>query len=193
MKVDLGSYAAVIADYDGTLVDSQPLNYRCLAAALEPHGVVLEEAWYRARLGMSGEDLLEELGVAALAAPVLAACGDLIIGQLARLRVYTDVVTWIDHARAGGVGCAVASGGAGPVVRAGLTATGLAHLFSVVVTREDAERGKPAPDLFLEAAQRLQVPPGRCVVLEDADEGLEAARAAGMAAVDVRPHVSSSW
>jgi HAD superfamily hydrolase (TIGR01509 family) len=62
-----------------------------------------------------------------------------------------------------------------------------------VVVREDAERGKPAPDLFLEAARRLDVPPRRCLVVEDAEEGLAAARAAGMDAVDVRPWVTSIW
>jgi len=61
------------------------------------------------------------------------------------------------------------------------------------VTREDADRGKPAPDLFLEAARRLRVAPQRCLVVEDAEEGLAAARAAGMDVVDVRPYVTSSW
>jgi HAD superfamily hydrolase (TIGR01509 family) len=87
----------------------------------------------------------------------------------------------------------VASGGGGIVVRAGIDATGLAHLFDTVVTREDADRGKPAPDLFLEAARRLGVPAQRCLVVEDAEEGLAAARAAGMHAVDVRPYVTSGW
>ncbi|MEV4872808.1 HAD-IA family hydrolase [Streptomyces syringium] len=74
-----------------------------------------------------------------------------------------------------------------------LSATGLEGLFDVVVTREDVARGKPAPDLFTEAARRLGVRPARCLVVEDADEGLAAARAAGMDAVDVRPFAVSAW
>jgi HAD superfamily hydrolase (TIGR01509 family) len=57
--------------------------------------------------------------------------------------------------------------------------------FAEVITIEDVQQGKPAPDLFLLAAERLGVPPQGCVVYEDSAQGLAAARAAGMAAVDV--------
>ena len=60
--------------------------------------------------------------------------------------------------------------------------------FSAVVTGEDTERGKPEPDLFLLAAEKLRVAPQSCIVFEDTDEGLEAAAHAGMRAVDVRVH-----
>ncbi len=62
----------------------------------------------------------------------------------------------------------------------------LRDLFAVVVAIEDVMRGKPAPDLFLEAARRLGVPPGKCVAYEDSEEGLAAVRSAGMRVVDVR-------
>ncbi|WP_405968938.1 HAD hydrolase-like protein [Streptomyces sp. NBC_00015] len=57
------------------------------------------------------------------------------------------VVGWVEEARARGLACAVASGRGGAVVRAGIDATGLAHLFDTVVARADADRGKPTPDL----------------------------------------------
>ncbi|MET9393775.1 HAD family hydrolase [Streptomyces sp. NPDC048219] len=193
MDLDLDGYEALIMDWDGTLVDSQPLNYRSLAGALKTHSVDLREDWYRERLGTSVDGLLEELGVAVPLADVLDRCGELIIQELPSLRAFETVVGWVESARARGLACAVASGGGGVVVRAGIAATGLAHLFDTVVTREDADRGKPAPDLFLEAARRLQVAPQRCLVVEDAEEGLAAARAAGMHAVDVRPYVTSGW
>lgn len=193
MDLNLDGYEALIMDWDGTMVDSQPLNFRCLAAALRPHAVELQESWYRERLGTSVDGLLEELGVSVPLADVLDLCGELIIQDLASLKTFEIVVGWVETARALGLACAVASGGGGAVVRAGIDATGLTHMFDTVVTREDADRGKPAPDLFQEAARRLQVPPHRCLVVEDADEGLAAARAAGMDAVDVRPHVTSSW
>lgn len=60
------------------------------------------------------------------------------------------------------------------------------HFFETVVTCEDVAHGKPAPDLFLEAARRLGVPAERCKVYEDADLGVQAAHAAGMEVVDVR-------
>ncbi|MFM9452279.1 HAD family hydrolase [Streptomyces europaeiscabiei] len=163
------------------------------AEALRGHDVALPEEWYRERLGTSVDGLLEALGVSVPLADLLDRCGELIIQELPSLRPFEIVVGWVEDARERGLACAVASGGGGAAVRAGIEATGLAHLFDTVVTREDAIRGKPAPDLFLEAARRLHVPPQRCLVVEDAEEGLVAARAAGMGVVDVRPYVTSSW
>ncbi|MDT0321902.1 HAD family hydrolase [Streptomyces millisiae] len=192
MPIDLSGYEALIFDFDGTLVDSQPLNHRALATALRKHGVTVAWEWYARRLGTSGLDLLAQLGVPReVAVDVIDVWSELIIQEAATLRTHQTVVRWVKEARRAGLRRAVASGGGGPVVRAGLAATGLASLFDVVVTREAVEKGKPAPDLFLLAAHRLGVSPGRCLVFEDADEGLEAARAAGMDAVDVRPWVGA--
>jgi HAD superfamily hydrolase (TIGR01509 family) len=75
---------------------------------------------------------------------------------------------------------AVASGGILPVVLKTLDSIGFAGFFSVVVTSEQVARGKPYPDMFLEAARRLDVSPEACLVLEDSPAGFEAAEAAGM-------------
>ena len=82
---------------------------------------------------------------------------------------------------------AVASGGIRRLVMKTVRALGLEDLFEAVCTAEDVKRGKPEPDLFLLTASRLGVPPEECVVFEDSDLGLEAARRAGMQAVDIRP------
>jgi beta-phosphoglucomutase-like phosphatase (HAD superfamily) len=153
--------------------------------------VQLREDWYRERLGTSVDGLLIELGVSVPLRDVLDRCRELIIQELPSLKSFSTVVEWLEYARESGLACAVASGGGGAVVRAGIEATGLSRLFDVVVTREDAVLGKPAPDLFLEASRQLRVPPQRCLVVEDAEEGLAAARAAGMDMVDVRPYVRS--
>jgi HAD superfamily hydrolase (TIGR01509 family) len=67
-----------------------------------------------------------------------------------------------------------------------LAKIGVLDWFTVVVTAEDTVRHKPEPDVFLEAARRLGVPPAECIVYEDTDLGLEAARRAGMRGVDIR-------
>ncbi|MBN9152135.1 HAD-IA family hydrolase [Microbacterium sp.] len=82
---------------------------------------------------------------------------------------------------------ALATGGGADTVGATVDALGMRGLFDVIVTRNDVARGKPAPDIFLAAAQRLDVDPARVLVFEDGDEGLQAADAAGMDAIDVRP------
>ena len=83
----------------------------------------------------------------------------------------------------------MASGGLRRLVDRTLEGLGIAGCFDAVCTAEDVERGKPEPDLFLLAASRLGVEPADCVVFEDSDLGLEAARRAGMQGVDIRPWV----
>ncbi|WP_327059440.1 HAD family hydrolase [Kitasatospora sp. YST-16] len=115
-------------------------------------------------MGECGERYLDHLGAVTAIGPVAG---------LARESV-------------GRVPLAVASGGTRRTVEATLRHLGLDGLFARVVTRDEVERGKPAPDVFLLAARQLGVEPAACVVLEDADSGLLAARRAGMAVVDVR-------
>jgi beta-phosphoglucomutase-like phosphatase (HAD superfamily) len=99
-----------------------------------------------------------------------------------------EVAFVADIARAwhGKVPMAVASNGICANVEATLAATNLRQLFDYIVTSEDVEHGKPAPDVYLEAARRMKVEPTLCVVFEDSDEGLEAAGRAGMRAIDIR-------
>jgi beta-phosphoglucomutase-like phosphatase (HAD superfamily) len=81
---------------------------------------------------------------------------------------------------------AVASGGIKPIIDQVLVHLGIRSLFQAVVTSEDVVRQKPAPDIFLEAARRIGIPPHECRAYEDTDLGLTAIQAAGMEAVDVR-------
>ncbi|MFD0567096.1 HAD family hydrolase [Kitasatospora saccharophila] len=116
---------------------------------------------------------------------LVAECGERYLDHLAAV---TEIaaVTALARELSGRVPLAVASGGTRRTVEATLRHLGLDGLFARVVTRDEVERGKPAPDIFLLAARQLGVDPAACVVLEDADSGLLAARRAGMAAVDVR-------
>jgi HAD superfamily hydrolase (TIGR01509 family) len=78
---------------------------------------------------------------------------------------------------------AVASSAHREVIEAALESTGLAAVFRVVVSSDEVAHGKPEPDVYLEAARRLGVPPGRCLVVEDSYNGVRAGRAAGMTVV----------
>jgi beta-phosphoglucomutase-like phosphatase (HAD superfamily) len=96
-----------------------------------------------------------------------------------------EAVASIARRNHGRLPMAVASGGTMEIVAATLRATNLLPLFDTVVTLDEVKRAKPEPDLFLEAARRLGVDPGHCLVFEDSREGLEAAQRAGMPAVDI--------
>ena len=82
---------------------------------------------------------------------------------------------------------ACATGGTRAIASKTLSALGLLQHFRAMVTADDVAHGKPAPDIFLEAARQLRVPPEACYAFEDAELGLQSARAAGMVAVDIRP------
>ena len=86
---------------------------------------------------------------------------------------------------------AVASGGFRDIIRKQLTHVGIVDWFDVIVSAEDTAKHKPEPDVFLETAKRLGVHPEDCLVFEDADLGVEAARRAGMAWIDVRDYFES--
>jgi len=185
-------YAALIFDCDGTLADTLPLHYNAWARALAGVGITLPKAWYFARMGLSRTDLLDDVGrtfrPAFDASLVSAEQERHYLGSLAACKAVDVVASVARHAHAR-VPIAVASGGDRRMVNPTLEAVGLRALFEVVVTIDDVGRGKPAPDLFLEAARRLGVAPAGCVVYEDTEEGIEAARRAGMRVVDVRAAV----
>ena len=187
-------FSALIFDCDGTLVDTAPAHFFAITQALAVQGHTMDRDWYMARAGLTPDALLDaqEAAVAAQGkiasldrATVFSTYNDHFQAGLHLLREVTAVAdlarTW--HNR---VPLAVASNGRLANVQASLRTTGLLPLFDLIVSADDVAHGKPAPDVFLEAARRMAVTPELCVVLEDSDEGLHAAQAAGMRAVDVR-------
>lgn len=187
MKLDIpaGDFAGYIFDCDGTLVDTMPLHYRAWNLAMQRAGL----------RGELSEDLFYSLGgvptrrVAELMGQHyhLAVDPDRMFVEKEEifLELQTDlkaIPAVVEFARAVAkhAPVSVASGGPKPVVRQTLERVGLAELFPIVVTPEDVKRGKPAPDLFLLAAEKMGVAPQSCLVFEDAEPGVEAAKAAGM-------------
>jgi beta-phosphoglucomutase-like phosphatase (HAD superfamily) len=179
---------AIIFDCDGTLVDTPPLYARAWAAGLASSGVEMAADWYLARAGMSEYVLMDafeaEHGVTLQRDAVVGRMRQAFVQGMAELREI-EAVTAVARGNRGRRPMAVASGGSRAIVAGTLEITGLKPLFDTVVTLDDVGRAKPEPDLFLEAARRLGVAPGACLVFEDSREGLEAAHRAGMRAVDV--------
>lgn len=183
-------FRAAIFDCDGTLADTMPLHYRAWVETLAPRGADFSEALFYELGGVPTVDIVRILNerfgygleVEAIAAEKEARYEAL----LPEARPVERVVALVREYR-GRYPMAVASGGIRRLVDRTLAALGLADAFQCICTAEDVPHGKPNPDLFLLAAERLGTAPGACVVFEDSDLGLEAARRAGMQGIDIRP------
>ena len=182
-------YRALIFDCDGTLADTMPAHARAWVETYRAAGLALTERPFLDMGGLPNRAIIEALNAQhGLALDVAATQEDKERRYLEALHSVVEIAAVADIARAhrGRVPMAVASSGMGRIVHQTLTVTGLLPLFDVVVTADDVEHGKPDPEIFLLAAARLGVPPAECVIYEDGDPGLEAARRAGIRAVDVR-------
>jgi beta-phosphoglucomutase family hydrolase len=179
----------LIFDCDGTLADTMPLHWKAWQVVAQRYGLHFPEERFYALGGVPSRDILkmlsEEQGRALdplTAAKEKEAHYIPFIGQVQPVAAVVDIA----RANYGKIPMAVASGGLQAHINEVLVHLGIRQLFNAVVTSEDVKRQKPAPDIFLEAARRLGVEPQFCRAFEDTDLGLQAIRAAGMDAVDVR-------
>lgn len=186
---------ALLFDCDGTLVDTMALHWQAWHETLREYGIEVTPAFLEPLRGAKVTDMVAAIS-RHTGRPI---DGDTFIPRKqARFRELLPGVREIalvaDLARRhhGRLPMAVVSGGCRRNVTASLETTGLAKFFPVVLTSDDPFPGKPAPDLLLEAARRLNVQPAACQVFEDGDLGLDAARAAGMLATDVRPWINGT-
>ncbi|HBJ88268.1 MAG TPA: HAD family phosphatase [Verrucomicrobiales bacterium] len=190
MSLEIPDYPfqAYIFDCDGTLVDSMPLHYIAWVEALEQHNAPFEftEEVFYAHAGIKEQDVVNILN-AQHGTNIDPVSVDELKMEIFRRRIPevqpVRPVAEFAKSLAGRFPMAVASGSEEPTVRGCLEATGLIHLFETIITPKLVKHGKPAPDMFLLAAERMGIAPSECLVLEDGNSGLEAAKAAGMQAV----------
>ncbi|MCF0094179.1 Phosphorylated carbohydrates phosphatase [Micromonospora sp. MH99] len=184
---------AVVFDLDGVIVDSEPVWEEVRRAYVAAHGGSWQPDTQRRLMGMSTGEwahyLSGELGVRRSAGQV----ADEVVREMARR--YTEHVPLIDGADevvrrlAARWPLGLASSSPTRLIAAALDATGLTGAFGATLSTEETERGKPAPDVYLDVARRLGVDPTRCAAVEDSSNGVRSAAAAGMRVVAV-PHLS---
>ncbi|WP_395758885.1 HAD family hydrolase [Streptomyces althioticus] len=180
-------YDLVIFDNDGVLVDSEPLSNRHLAAYLTElgHPTTYEDS-IRDYMGSAMHrvhDLIEERTGQRLPADFDDVFHARVFAAFEReLKPVPGVADVLEQLTADGVPYCVASSGSHERIRVGHRAAGLDRFFddARIFSSQDVGRGKPAPDLFLYAAERMGTAPERCVVVEDSPLGVQAAVAAGM-------------
>jgi beta-phosphoglucomutase-like phosphatase (HAD superfamily) len=179
----------IVFDCDGTLADTMPLHWRAWQVITARHRLHLPEDRFYALGGVPSRDILkmlsEEQGVAIDHLAVAREKEAEYLPLIAQVEPI-NMVVGVARANFGKVPLAVASGGTRSIIEQVLVHLGIRNLFKAIVTSEDVKNQKPAPDIFLEAARRIGVPPQLCRAYEDTDLGMQAIRAAGMEAVDVR-------
>ncbi|WP_328884366.1 HAD family hydrolase [Streptomyces sp. NBC_00299] len=180
-------YDLVIFDNDGVLVDSEPISNRLLAAYLTElgHPTSYEES-IRDYMG-SAMHRIHELVLERTGQQLPGDFDDVFHSRVfdafeRELKAVAGAADVLEKLRGDGVAYCVASSGSHERIRVGHRAAGLERFFDErrIFSSQDVGRGKPAPDLFLYAAERMGVAPERCVVVEDSPLGVEAAVAAGM-------------
>jgi beta-phosphoglucomutase-like phosphatase (HAD superfamily) len=186
---DAQSPLGIIFDCDGTLADTMPLHWRAWQIITARHRLHLPEDRFYSLGGVPSRDILKMLAQEqGLAIDHLAVAREKEAEYLPLIAQVEPINTVVGVARAnhGKIPLAVASGGTRKIIAQVLEHLGIRQLFNAIVTSEDVVNQKPAPDIFLEAARRIGVPPQHCRAYEDTDLGMQAIRAAGMEAVDVR-------
>jgi HAD superfamily hydrolase (TIGR01509 family) len=188
-----GDFKAYLFDCDGTIADSMPLHYVGWTQALAEYGCTsFTEQLFYAWGGRPVEAIVAELNRRDhLSIPIDAFAHrkeSLYYERIHEIQPVPEVLEQI-RLQHGNIPFAVVSGSARESVVRSLETLGILHLFDTLVCAGDYQRSKAAPDPYLLAASRLGVAPQHCLVFDDADIGIQAATAAGMASIRIaQPH-----
>ena len=181
---------ALVFDLDGVLVDSEPVHLRASRRLVAPQRI--SEQDYARFTGVAIEPFMEwvreQFRFTDSVEALTARYGDLVTAELraGALEPLEGARELIAAAREAGWAVGLASQSLAEWVAATLEGCGLAGSFDVVISGDEIERGKPAPDIYLLAAERLGVAPAACVAIEDAPAGVQSAAAAAMLVVQSR-------
>lgn len=193
MDIPQGDFDGFIFDHDGTLSLSMHVHFEGWIDSFRKNGgdfkFTREIAQSYAGVGMHDtvEILNKRYDCSMNPQQVVKDQESYFFANLDKVLPYEPVVNFARMQAAEGKPISVASGGIRETVMRTMEAVNIADLFRIVVTQDDVERSKPAPDLFLLAAERMGIPPGKCLVFEDSKLGVEAAERAGMASCLVQP------
>jgi HAD superfamily hydrolase (TIGR01509 family) len=178
-------FRAVIFDLDGVLADSEPSWNEIDAQLLGEYGVTYHGEYHRNVLGVSYRLAVEfykkAFGLSVPTEELMRRRGEIAAEFFAsRVGLFPSAKAVLEELRQMNLRLAVATSSISASARPFLKRHGLTAFFDVIVTGEEIERGKPAPDIYLRAAEKLGIPADACLVIEDALSGIAAAKAAGM-------------
>lgn len=184
-------FEGYIFDCDGTLVDSMPLHFRAWTASFQHHDAPWEwsEDSFYANAGIPDRDIVgklnREYGTELDADSIHEFKLQWYMERMSELRPVEAVAEQVKKCLDIGMPISIGTGSDINLVEPSLKFTGLWDFFEIIITPAEVERGKPAPDMFLLAAEKMGVPAEKCLVFEDGQAGIDAASAAGMKSVFV--------
>ena len=191
-SIDLSGFEfdAIIFDCDGTLADNMPLHFQAWKYAVEKNGAsfILTPEMILKNAGKGMHEVIgilnREFGDHLEASKIAAAKDEYFEIHHMNVEPIPEVMEVVNRYK-GKIPMSVASGSRTVSVKRTLEHLGIEGLFCPIVTVDDVEHGKPAPDMFLKAAGGMGVAPERCIVFEDGELGIQAAKACGMAWIRV--------
>ena len=192
--IDLpSSFKAFIFDLDGTLADTMSVHYKACQLVCNRKGSDFPEDYFYQEAGKPTlevfRNLILKLGIKGIDGNELGQEKEKKFLELIPSVKPVKFVSQIAKKYKGKIPMAIGSGGQRNTVELTLTAIGFDDFFDSIVTCDDVEYHKPHPETFLKAALEMGVEPHECVVFEDGDPGLEAAKTAGMMTIDVRYYI----
>ena len=176
---------AIIFDMDGVLIDSQPLHYEIDMQVLKACGYAADINTVTPYTGISNPDrwpkYKENLGLSESVERLIELAEEKMreIFDSTELVAIEGIPLLLQGIKELGLKCGVASSSSHELIQMVLNRTGIAEYFDVLVSGEDVKNGKPAPDIYLKAAKAVNLPPSRCLAVEDAPAGILAAKKAG--------------
>ncbi len=184
------TFIAAIFDFDGTLVDTMPIHYEAYRRVLADAGIDLSPADFYGSVGGKAAETIPRFlrgRPCSLSVPEIHSRKKAVVREL----LLHGPIPVLETAKLlsflrGQFRLALVSSGSRPGIDIVLARLGWTRTFETVITGEDCRSGKPDPEPFLLAAERLGVDPGACLVFEDTDDGVKSALAAGMEVFDVR-------
>jgi len=185
---------AVLWDLDGTLIDSEEFHWIAWRDTLANRGISITREQFLSSFGQRNDAIIPQwLGAAATPDRVaeVANAKEQLYRDLIRkngIPPLPGVATWLRRLHEQGWFQVIASSAPRLNIDAVVDAVGAAQYFEGIVSAEEVQRGKPDPEVYLTAASRVDTPPARCIVVEDAAAGIEGARRAGMRSIGVSRH-----
>ena len=180
-------FEAVIFDMDGVIIDSEPLYFQIQEELFNDLGFTVSNSEYDTFIGagmkLMWERLCSKHNIQFTVAELIIMNNEVIYNSFNNsdsLQTIDGFISFLTLIKTMGMKTAVASSTSKKIINVILSKLGIIDEFDIIVSSEEVFKGKPEPEIFIEAAKRLNIDPGKCIVIEDSTNGVKAAVKAGM-------------